>query len=134
MFVGTDKQEALRQRLLRLGVRDEDLIERFVRSSGPGGQHVNKTSTAVYLKHLPTGIEVKAQETRSQAINRYLARRLLAERLEARVQGFVHERAAQAAKIRRQKARRSRRSKAKILADKRHEGAKKALRKPPGEE
>ena len=76
----TDKQADLEARLARVGVREQDLVERFVHSSGPGGQNVNKTSTAVYLKHLPTGIEVKAQTSRSQALNRYLARRRRPER------------------------------------------------------
>ena len=65
------------------GIREEDIAEKFIRSSGKGGQHVNKTSTCVWLKHLPTGIEVKCMEERSQSLNRLLARRELVERVEA---------------------------------------------------
>jgi protein subunit release factor B len=83
MAVNPAKQQELNERLQALGIRREDVIEQFIRVSGPGGQKVNKTSSAVYLKHLPSGIEVKAQKDRSQAINRFLAWRLLADRLEA---------------------------------------------------
>src|SRR3954466_15325234 len=120
MAVGSDKQEELAARLARLGVVEEDLVERFVRASGPGGQKVNKTSSAVYLKHLPSGIEVKAQESRSQAMNRFLARRILADRLERIRLGKQSAEEQRIEKIRRQKRKRSKRSKARLLADKRH--------------
>ncbi len=92
-----------------LGIREEDLEEKFVRSSGKGGQHVNKTSTCVWLKHLPTGIEVKCMEERSQSLNRFLARRALAERVEA-LSGIPSRRDLEAARARKQKARRKKRS------------------------
>jgi protein subunit release factor B len=82
MAVSPEKEEALRERMARLGVREADLEESFTRSSGPGGQKVNKTATCVHLRHLPTGIAVKSQRERSQAINRFLARRLLLDKLE----------------------------------------------------
>ncbi|MDD4183782.1 MAG: peptide chain release factor-like protein, partial [Candidatus Omnitrophica bacterium] len=63
--------------LLQSGIREEDIVEKFIRASGPGGQFVNKTSSCVYLKHIPTGIEVKCQKERSQALNRYAARKIL---------------------------------------------------------
>jgi len=122
------KYLALKDRLHRLSVTEKDVIEKFVRSSGPGGQNVNKTSTAVYLKHLPTGIEVKVGSERSQALNRFLAWRLLANRIEERVFKIKSERRQEIEKIRRQKRRRSRRSKEKMLADKKHQGEKKQLR------
>ena len=131
--VSAEKEAALAQRLAELHVREVDLVEHFVRSSGPGGQKVNKTSSAVYLKHLPTGIEVKMQEARSQGMNRFLARRLLAERLAALITGERSAEQARLEKIRRQKRRRSRRSKARMLADKRVQSDKKRLRQPPRE-
>ena len=115
-----------------LGIRDADLVERFVRASGPGGQNVNKVSTAVYLKHLPSGIEVKMQEGRSQALNRFLARRLLVEKLQSRILGRASAEQQRIEKIRRQKRRRSRRAKARMLADKHHQADKKGRRQRPG--
>lgn len=113
MVVREEKAQAVQARLDALGVRDEDLVERFVRSSGPGGQNVNKNSTAVYIKHLPSGIEVKAQQSRSQALNRFYARRTLAEKLEAAAGGEPTQEQKRIEKLRKQKQRRRRRSKAK---------------------
>ncbi|MGA3085569.1 MAG: peptide chain release factor-like protein [Thermodesulfobacteriota bacterium] len=87
MVISPEKQRALKETLLKLNIREEDVIERFIRSQGAGGQKVNKTSSAVYLKHLPTGLEVKMQKDRSQALNRFLAWRLLAEKVEERQGG-----------------------------------------------
>jgi len=131
---GSDKEAALTARLAKLGVRPEDLIEKFIRAGGPGGQNVNKTSTAVYLKHVPTGIEVKVQKDRSQALNRFLARRGLADKLEARLRGEQSAEAARIAKLRRQKRRRSRRAKEKVLAAKSLQAHKKAARTTPADE
>jgi protein subunit release factor B len=75
--VSEEKNRWLQQRMETLGVKESDLEEKFVRSSGKGGQHVNKTSTCVWLKHIPTGIEVKCMKDRSQSVNRFLARREL---------------------------------------------------------
>jgi protein subunit release factor B len=128
---GSDKEAALAARLAGLGVRPEDLVEKFIRAGGPGGQNVNKTSTAVYLKHVPSGIEVKMQQERSQALNRFLARRALADKLEARLRGEQSTEAARVAKLRRQKRKRSRRAKEKVLTAKHLQAARKALRTPP---
>jgi len=128
------KCQALLARMARLGIREEDLEERFVRSGGPGGQHVNKVSTCVWLCHRPSGVEVKVQQERSQALNRYLARRLLAAKLEAQSLGRLSAEQRRIAKIRRQKRRRSRRAKEKLLAAKRLHALKKRLRAPPGED
>lgn len=107
--VSPEKNAELRRRMEALGVREEDLEERFVRSSGRGGQHVNKSSTCVQLLHRPTGIEVKCMEGRSQSLNRFFARRLLLDRI-AEMQGLKTAKAAAQEKIRRQKARRSRKA------------------------
>ena len=133
MPVLPETESLLAARMLALGIKEADLVEKFVRSSGPGGQKVNKTSSAVYLKHVPSGIEVKAQESRSQAMNRFLARRILVERLERERLGKASAEEQRIEKIRRQKRKRSRRSKARMLADKRHNSAKKDARRGPTE-
>ncbi len=129
--VGAEKQKALREKMEQLGIREEDLVEKFVRSGGAGGQNVNKVATCVYLKHVPTGIEVKAQRERSQALNRFLARRTLADKIESMVAGEASEEQQRREKIRRRKRRRSRRAKEKMLRDKKRQAEKKALRSPP---
>jgi protein subunit release factor B len=123
--VSPEKESALEERLKKLGIRDEDLVEKFIRSGGHGGQNVNKTSTCVYLKHMPTGIEVKCQQERSQALNRFLARRLLADKIEEQVLGEESAERQRIEKIRRQKRKRSKRAKEKMLADKRRQSEKK---------
>jgi protein subunit release factor B len=128
-FVSTDKQQVLAERMAKLGIRDADLVERFVLGSGSGGQKVNKTSSCVYLRHGPSAIEVKCQRERSRELNRYLARRELCERLEERVLGLKSARQQAMEKVRRQKRRRSRRQKERMLTDKRLQGAKKQARK-----
>ncbi len=108
--VNPAKQRALIERMARLGVREQDLIEKFIRTTGPGGQKTNKTSVCVYLRHRPTGTEVRCARERSQNTNRFLARRLLCDRIEdAAGQGPVSRRAA---RIRKQKNRRARRRRA----------------------
>ncbi len=131
--VSPEKEDQLARRMAALGVREADLEETFVRSGGHGGQNVNKTATCVMLRHRPTGLQVKCQSTRQQGLNRFLARRLLLEKLEARQRGFVEAERARIEKIRRQKRRRSRRAKARMLADKAHHAAKKEFRRavPP---
>ena len=129
--VSPEKQHALAVRMRVLGVREEDLDEHFVRSGGKGGQNVNKVSTCVVLRHRPSGVTVKCQRERSQALNRFLARRELLEKLEARARGVAEARAAERGRIRRQKRRRSRRAKEKMLAAKRAQSEKKAARRAP---
>ena len=126
----TDKEKALKVKMVSLGVKESDLTELFVLSSKPGGQKVNKTSACVYLKHRPTGIEVKCQQERSQALNRFLARRILVNKIETLVLGREAEDEKRIEKIRRQKRRRSRRAKEKMLKDKKLHSEKKTLRKP----
>ncbi len=123
-----DKEKLLLERMARLGIRSDDLVEKFIRSQGPGGQKVNKTSSCVYLKHIPSGIEVKCQEERSQALNRYRARIILLKKIETRILGNSLEERKRIEKIRRQKRKRSRRAKLKMLEVKRRHSLKKRLR------
>jgi peptide chain release factor len=134
--VSQEKEEALFRKMEELGIRESDLVEKFVRSGGHGGQNVNKVATCVYLKHLPSGIEVKCQQERSQALNRYLARRILADKVERLILGKKSEEEQRIAKIRRQKRKRSKRAQEKILVDKRRQGEKKRERafRPAGED
>jgi peptide chain release factor len=126
--VSSDKEKALLDRMVSLGVAESDLRETFVRSSGPGGQKVNKTSSCVHLVHIPTGFTVKCQRERSQAMNRFLARRLLLDRIEKLQKGVVEAQQDRAEKIRRQKRKRSKRAKEKMLDAKHRQSEKKGLR------
>src|SRR6185369_13781084 len=125
--VSQEKEAQLTQRMAELGVRETDLEETFVRSGGHGGQNVNKTSTCVMLLHRPTGLQVKCQATRQQALNRFIARRLVLDKIETLKKGYVDAERASIEKIRRQKRKRSRRAKLRMLADKSHHAAKKAF-------
>ena len=131
--VSLEKADQLAQRMAALGVNDADIDESFVRSGGHGGQNVNKTSTCVMLVHRPTGVSVKCQETRQQGLNRFIARRLLLDKIEEKQKGFVAAQRDEIERIRRQKRKRSRRAKARMLADKSHNSAKKASRRSTGE-
>jgi protein subunit release factor B len=123
--VSPEKEKALADRMAELGIREEDIVEKFIRSGGHGGQNVNKVATCVYLKHLPTGTEVKCQQERFQSLNRFLARRILTDKIEAAVLGRLSAEEQRIAKIRRQKRKRSKRAKDKMLADKHHVAEKK---------
>jgi len=126
--ISAKKEQALQDRMDELGIRESDLQESFVRSSGPGGQKVNKASSCVYLVHRPTGLSVKCQESRSQAMNRFLARRILFDRIERVRKGTIDREQAKIEKIKRQKRRRSKKAKEKVLKLKHMQSEKKALR------
>lgn len=126
--LSAEKLVQVDQRMNALGVRESDLKETFVRSGGAGGQKVNKSSSCVMLLHRPTGLRVKCQATRHQAMNRFLARRLLLDKIEHAQKGYVQAQQAAVEKIRRQKRKRSRRAKQRLLADKARHSEKKRLR------
>ena len=126
--VGPEKEKALGEKLGSLGIYEKDIKESFIRSGGRGGQNVNKTATCVYLKHIPTGIEVKCSKARTQGLNRYYARQILYEKIEQLIKGRESEEQQRIAKIKRQKRKRSKRAKEKMLAEKRMQSQKKKER------
>lgn len=135
--VSPGKERELAERMRRMGIREQDFQENFVRASGSGGQKVNKTSSCVFLRHLPSGLSVKCQRERSQALNRFLARRQLLDKIEREQQGQLSQEQQRIAKIRRQKRKRSKRAREKMLAVKHQQAEKKKLRSavpPPAED
>ena len=114
--VSEEKNRWLTERMEALGLREKDIEEKFIRSSGSGGQKVNKTSTCVYLRHIPTGVEVKCMRERSQSLNRFFARRELVEKI-SKVEGQITSDNMEMAKIRRQKARRKKRARLKYRSE-----------------
>ena len=132
--VSAQKVAVLRAQMDALGIREEDLDESFVRSGGKGGQNVNKVATCVVLVHRPSGVAVKCQEARTQGMNRYLARRLLADKIDRARRGAQSEAEQRFERVRRQKRRRSRRAKEKMLANKHARSETKARRAPVRDE
>jgi protein subunit release factor B len=128
-MVVVEKNLTLEKRMALLGVREEDIIENFIRSGGPGGQNVNKTSTCVYLKHLPTGLEVKCQRQRSQLLNRSLARHILLSKIEHRMRQDILQRQSLKAKIMRRNRPKPHGVKIRILENKRLHARKKVARR-----
>lgn len=130
-MISKEKQEMLQRRLEKLEIKEGDLEEKFVLSSGKGGQNVNKNSTCVFLKHLPSQIFVKCQKERSLALNRYFARKLLCDKIEEKLLQSESQKQKEIEKIKRQKNRRSRKTKKKLIEQKRETSKKKELRKEP---
>lgn len=133
-MITSGKWDSLRKKMEKLGIMEQEIDEKFVRSGGHGGQNVNKVNTCVQLTHPPTGISVKCQMTRSQAENRYHARRILCEKIEEIKLGVRSTRAKKIHRIRAQKRKRSKRAKEKLLRDKKLRSEKKGLRKDPPRE
>ena len=127
-MITTETWKKLRKQMAHLQILESDLDEHFIRGSGSGGQKINKTSSCVQLNHAPSGIEIRCQKTRSQADNRFWARRELCIRIEEKLLGEKSKKQQEIEKIRRQKRRRSRRAKAKMLDDKSKQAQKKKLR------
>ena len=130
-MISKEKTEKLQKWMEDLSIKDSDLVEKFILGSGSGGQKINKTSSCVYLKHIPTGIEIKCQRERSRELNRYTARKELCNRIEEIINKKASKRVQEREKIRRQKKRRTRKSQEKMLADKKKLSNKKSLRQKP---
>jgi len=124
-----NKEKILLERMIKVDIKESDLRERFIRAKGKGGQKVNKTSCCVYLKHLPSGTEVKCQKERSQALNRFFARRILTEKIEMIIFKKKSQKQKQIEKIKRQKRKRSKRAKEKTLKAKKIRSEKKIFRR-----
>lgn len=130
-MINTDKWDKLAKRMAKLQIHEGELKEKFILGSGKGGQKLQKTASTVYLKHLPSGLEIKCQESRSREDNRYFARERLCEKLQAVLSNEKTEMQQHIEKIKRQKRRRSRRSRQKMLDDKTRLGQIKKMRKNP---
>jgi len=130
-MLSPDKKAALERRMNSLGVFEDDLVEKFIRGTGSGGQKVNKTSSCVFLQHPPTHQEVKVQRVRSREMNRVLAREELCDRLEEILQAKKSARKQASEKVRRQKRRPSLRARARNVEKKRQHGQKKEHRQRP---
>lgn len=131
MPIKKEKLDALHKKMEELGIYEDDLIEKFILGSGKGGQKMNKTASCVYIKHIPTQIEVKCQRDRSREMNRFLARRELCEQITEKILQEKTAKQQMIEKIRRQKKRRSRKAKEKILQEKKKRSEIKSLRIQP---
>ena len=130
-MITKDKWDKLAARMLGLGINEANLVEKFILGSGRGGQKLQKTASTVYLKHLPSGLEIKCQYSRSREDNRYFARERLCEKLHAILCDEKTKEQQKIEKINRQKKRRSRKAKQKILDEKLKQSKLKILRKKP---
>lgn len=133
-MISPEKILAQEKRMASLDIREDDLVEKFITGSGSGGQKINKTSSCVYLKHEPTGIEIKCQRERSRELNRYLARKELCDRIDEIKNGILSKRQQEIEKIRRQKRQKSRKQKQRMVADKRQQSDKKNSRRTKTDE
>lgn len=125
------KWDKLADWMIQLDINETALIEKFIIGSGRGGQNLHKTSSTVYLKHLPSGLEIKCQESRSRDDNRYFARMWLCEKLHSMISDEKTKAQQKIEKAKRQKKRRSRRAKQKMMDEKSKQGQLKSLRKTP---
>jgi protein subunit release factor B len=130
-MINKDKWKKLEQWMARLYINEADFVEKFIVGSGKGGQKLHKTASTVYLKHLPSGLEIKCQDSRSREDNRYFARERLCEKLHLILSEEKTKEQQRIEKIKRQKKRRSRRTKQKILDEKSKQSQLKVLRKKP---
>lgn len=130
-MINKEKWDKLADLMVKLNINETELIEKFIVGSGKGGQKLHKTASTVYIKHLPSGLEVKCQESRSREDNRYFARTRLCDKLQAIVSDEKTKEQQKIEQIRRQKKKRSRRSKQKMLDDKSKQSGLKTLRKKP---
>lgn len=133
-MIKKEKVQDLKNKMEKLGIHEEDLVEKFILGSGRGGQKIQKTHSCVYIKHIPSKIEVKCQKERSRELNRYYARKELCEKIETKLLKIKTDKQKEREKIRKQKKRRSKKQKEKMIADKRILSEKKGLRKPPSME
>ncbi len=122
-MIRPEKVAELKARMERLFIQENDLTEKFITGSGSGGQKINKTSSCVYLKHEPTGFEVKCQKERSRELNRFLARRELCDKIESQIHGIKTKKELAADKIRKQKKRRRAKVKKIVLQETPHESS-----------
>ncbi|QEY52216.1 peptide chain release factor family protein [Legionella longbeachae] len=130
-MINKDKWDRLTELMMKLSINEADLIEKFILGSGKGGQKLHKTASTVYLKHEPSGLEIKCQESRSREDNRYFARVRLCEKLNAILSLEKTQKQQKIEKLKRQKKRRTRRAQQRILDNKSKHGELKVLRKKP---
>lgn len=133
-MITTNKWKQLRTQMQELNIAESDLIEKFIIGTGHGGQKLQKTASCVYLKHIPTGIEIKCQKSRMREENRFHARRRLLDKIDEQLFEKKSQHQQEVEKLRRQKRRRSRRAKIKMLADKSQRSEVKKSRRTPGAE
>jgi len=129
-MIKKEKIDALKQRMKKLNIQEKDLIEKFILGTGRGGQKIQKTHSCVYLKHIPTNIEIKCQRERSREMNRFFARQTLCNKIEQKLFKAQSLEQKKIYKIKKQKKRRSRKMKQKIIEAKKRLSEKKELRKP----
>ena len=130
-MITKEKWEKLTERMERFQITEADLVEKFILGSGKGGQKLHKTASTVYLKHVPSGLEIKCQYSRSREDNRYFARERLCEKLQTIINDEKTKEQQRIEKLKRQKKRRSRRAKQKMMDEKHRQGQTKGLRKKP---
>jgi peptide chain release factor len=126
--ISKHKQKILKDKMIKLGIKEKDLYEKFIKGSGKGGQKINKTASCVYLKHIPSGIEVKCQSSRLRPENRFFARRIIISKIEVIQLRQESEKQKKINKIKKQKKKRSKRAKVKMLKNKKKRAEKKKFR------